>query len=85
MIERSVGKQLAAGNAPFQFAPAEGTQFFGPFGWRELEFHSQLESARRLNREMRGIWFWRLIGRLYSKKRQAEFPRMSGFPLLERM
>ena len=84
MIERSVGKQLAAGNAPFQFAPAEGTKFFEPFGWRELEFHSQLESARRLHREMRGMWLWRLIGRLYSKKRQAEVPRMAGFPLLER-
>jgi methyltransferase (TIGR00027 family) len=84
MIERSWGKQLSAGNAPFRFAPDAGTKFFEPFGWRELEFHSQMESAQRLDREMRGMWFWRLIGRLYSKKRQAEFQRMSGFPLLER-
>jgi hypothetical protein len=34
---------------------------------------------------MPGMWFWRLIGKLYSKKRQAEVPRMSGFPLLERI
>jgi methyltransferase (TIGR00027 family) len=85
MIERSWGKQLSAGNAPFRFAPETGTKFFEPFGWRELEFHSSMESARRLDREMPGMWFWRLIGRLYSKKRQAEFVRMSGFPLLERI
>jgi O-methyltransferase involved in polyketide biosynthesis len=85
MIERSWGKQLEAGNAPFRFAPEAGTKFFETFGWRERDFHSSMESARRLDREMPGMWFWRLIGRLYSKKRQAEFSRMSGFPLLERI
>jgi methyltransferase (TIGR00027 family) len=85
MIQRSWGKQLAAGNAPFRFAPESGTKFFEPSGWRELEYHSAMEAARRLDREMKGMWFWRLIGRLYSKKRQAEFSRMSGFPLLERI
>jgi methyltransferase (TIGR00027 family) len=83
MIERSWAKQMA--NAPFQFAPEAGTKFFEPFGWRELAYHSQMEEARRLDREMPGMWFWRLIGKLYSKKRQAEFLRMSGFPLLERI
>jgi methyltransferase (TIGR00027 family) len=85
MMQRTVGKQLTAGNAPFRFAPEAGTKFFEPFGWRELEFHSSMDEARRLDREMKGMWFWRLIGRLYSKKRQAEFKRMSGFPLLERI
>jgi len=85
MIERSWGKQLAAGNAPFRFAPAQGSAFFEPFGWREIAFHSAMEEAQRLEREMAGMWFWRLIGKLYSKKRQAEFRRMSGFPLLERL
>jgi methyltransferase (TIGR00027 family) len=85
MMDRTVGKQLTAGNAPFKFAPAAGTKFFEPFGWRELDFRSSLEEARRLHREMPGMWFWRLIGKLYSKKRQAEVPRMSGFPLLERI
>jgi O-methyltransferase involved in polyketide biosynthesis len=84
MMQKSWGKALTAGNAPFRFAPATGTKFFEPFGWHELEFHSSMESARRLDREMSGMWFWRLIGRLYSKKRQAEFRRMAGFPLLER-
>jgi methyltransferase (TIGR00027 family) len=82
MMQRSWAKQMV--NAPFQFAPEDGTKFFEPFGWRERDFHSSMEEARRLNREMPGMWLWRLIGKLYSKKRQAEFKRMSGFPLLER-
>ncbi len=85
MIQRSWGKQLSAGNAPFRFAPETGTKFFEPCGWRELEWHSAMEEARRLDREMPGMWFWRFLGKLYSKKRQAEFRRMSGFPLLERI
>jgi methyltransferase (TIGR00027 family) len=85
MMERTWGKQLAAGNAPFRFAPEDGTKFFEPFGWRELTFHSSMEEAQRLQREMAGMWFWRLIGKLYSKKRQAEFTRMAGFPMLERI
>lgn len=84
MMQRSWGKQLAAGNAPFRFAPEGGTKFFEPFGWHEAEFHSSMEEARRLDREMPGMWFWRIIGRLSSRKRQTEFRRMSGFPLLER-
>jgi methyltransferase (TIGR00027 family) len=83
-VEKSWGKQLSAGNAPFRFAPENSTKFFEPFGWRELEFHSSIASAQRLNREMRGMWFWRFIGRLSSKKKQEEFRRTSGFPLLER-
>jgi methyltransferase (TIGR00027 family) len=84
MMQRSWGKQLAAANAPFRFAPEGGTKFFEPFGWHEAEFHSSMEEARRFDREMPGMWLWRIVGRLSSKKKQAEFKRMSGFPLLER-
>lgn len=83
-IERSWGKTLRAANSPFQFAPAEGTSFFRQFGWREVEYRSAPEEARRLHREMRMMWLWRLIGRLYSAKRRDELRRMSGFVLVER-
>jgi len=85
MIDRSWGKQLAQGNAPFKFAPANGTDFFRPFGWRELSFFSSMEEARRLDREMPGMWLWRILGALSSAKRKAEARRMAGFPLLERV
>lgn len=69
--------------APFRFGPAEGTQFFVPFGWREAEFHSSWDEAQRLNRAMRGAWLWRILFKLQPKKRQAAQRRMSGIFLLE--
>jgi methyltransferase (TIGR00027 family) len=84
MMQRSWGRTLQKANAPFQFAPAEGTAFFRPFGWREIVFRSALVEARRLNREMRGMWLWRLVARVFSPKRKAEMLRMSGVVLFER-
>jgi methyltransferase (TIGR00027 family) len=84
IMQRSWGKSAQQGNASFKFGPAEGTAFFRPFGWREGSYRSSLEDARRLRREMRGMWLWRLISKLSSKKRQEEFRRMAGFVLLER-
>lgn len=81
---RSWGRAAAAGNAPFRFAPAESTAFFQRFGWREREFRSSLDEARRLRREMPGAAFFRLIARLYSARLREEFRRMSGIVLLER-
>jgi methyltransferase (TIGR00027 family) len=68
----------------FQFAPAEGSAFFRPMGWREAQFRSTVVEARRLRREMRGSWFWRLVARLSSPQRQEAMRRMSGYLLLER-
>jgi methyltransferase (TIGR00027 family) len=85
MMQKMWGKNLDAGNAPFLFAPAESTKFFEPFGWTELEFHSAIDDARRLKREMSMMWLWRFLGRLRSKKVQAEFQRFSGIVLMERL
>jgi methyltransferase (TIGR00027 family) len=84
MMNKMWEKSVTAGNARFQFAPAEGTAFFRSFGWREAEFRSTIEEARRLRREMRMMWLWRFLSRFYPKKRQEEFRRMSGTVLLER-
>jgi methyltransferase (TIGR00027 family) len=85
IMNRSWGKSVAAGNAPFRFAPAAGTAFFRPYGWRELSFRSMMEEAQRLNREMSMMWLWRFLGRLSSAKKREEFRRMSGVVLLERI
>ena len=84
MLSRTVGRAVASGNAPFQFAPAEGTAFFEPFGWTEAEYRSSMDEARRLNREMRFAAFWRVVGRLYPARMREEFRRMSGIVRLER-
>ena len=84
MLARSWGKNLAAGNAPFRFAPAEGTRFFASHGWAEAEYRSMWEESLRLKRTMPMAWLWNLIGKLYSKKKREEFRRFSGIVLLQR-
>jgi len=82
MLERRWKKTLE--KAPFRFGPAEGAEFFRPFGWRPLEVRSLLEEARRLRREMPFAPFYRLLGLLASKKRREGFRAMSTTNLLER-
>jgi methyltransferase (TIGR00027 family) len=84
MMRKMWGKSVQAGNAPFLFAPAEGTKFFDRFGWREREFRSNMDEARRLDREMPMMWLFRLMARLRSKQVREEFRRLAGTVLLER-
>lgn len=84
MMKKMWGHSVNAGNAPFQFGPADGTKFFEPYGWTEAEYHSAMDSAQRLHREMSLMWLWRLLGRMRSKKVQDEFRRINGFALMKR-
>jgi methyltransferase (TIGR00027 family) len=84
MMSRTWGKKLQEGGAPFLFAPAEGTDFFRPYGWREALFRSNWEEANRLKRTMKGVWFWKLIVRLSPQKVREGFRRFSGYVLLAR-
>ena len=83
-MKRSWGKTLEKGNAPFLFAPQEGSAFFHKFGWKEHTFRSTMLESRRLKREMRGAWFWRFVERFVPAKRREEMLRMAGILLLER-
>lgn len=85
MMMKTWGKAVASGNAPFKFAPAAGTNFFRDFGWEERAFYSATEEAERLDREMKGMWFWKLLGRLYPERMREGFRRMSGMVVLERI
>jgi methyltransferase (TIGR00027 family) len=84
MMQKFWGKNVQAGNAPFRFAPAAGTKFFEQFGWREIQFRAGIDEAHRLDREMKMMWLWRLLGRMRSKEVQEQFRRMNGYVLLER-
>lgn len=84
MMNRWWGKAVAAGNAPFRFAPADTAAFFGALGWREVVFRSGVEEGRRLRREMPLMWLWRFLARLAPRARRDEFRRMSGVLMLER-
>jgi methyltransferase (TIGR00027 family) len=85
MMSKSWGKAVASGNAPFKFAPPNGTDFFRDFGWEERAYHSTMEEAERLDREMKMMWLWRFVGRFYPAKMREEFRRMSGIVVLERI
>lgn len=84
IMKKYWGRSLQAGNAPFQFGPAEGTRFFDAYGWREARFRSTIEDARRLRREMPMMWLWRALAKLRSRAAQEEMTRFSGIALLER-
>ncbi|MEP7065425.1 MAG: class I SAM-dependent methyltransferase [Gemmatimonadota bacterium] len=85
MMTKSWGNALESGNAPFKFAPANGTNFFGDFGWEERAFYSTVEEAERLDREMKMMWLWRFVGRFYPERMREEFRRMAGTVVLERI
>jgi methyltransferase (TIGR00027 family) len=79
------GDTLEEGRASMHFAPAEGTSFFRPYGWREAEFRSTWDESQRLKREMRGAWLFRFLSRFSSAERQEAGRRMSGIVRLERI
>ena len=85
LTKKMWGKNVSAGNAPFKFGPAEGTKFFEPYGWIEREYHLSMDDAKRLNRQMRMMWLWRLLGQFASKQRKDEMKRFSGVVLAERL
>jgi methyltransferase (TIGR00027 family) len=84
-MEKTWGRAVAAGNAPFRFAPAEGTRFFDEHGWTEAEFRSTWDEANRLGRaHVPFAWLWRSLARIASAKRREEGRRMAGVALLKR-
>jgi methyltransferase (TIGR00027 family) len=78
------GKTVEKGNAPFKFGPPDSAVFFAPLGWKEVAFRSMMLEARRLKREMRNMWLWRILGLLMPPKRRAAMQKMSGTIMLER-
>jgi methyltransferase (TIGR00027 family) len=82
-LQRLWARHLAA--TPFRFAPAEGSAFFLPLGFREVEFRSQIEDVLRIDR---APWFIRLVGwseRFMDPQRREQVMRMSGVVRLERI
>ena len=83
-LAKQWGGNLASANADFRFAPAEGTAFFAPHGWRESEFRSTWEESLRLDRHMRFARFFNLLSKLAPKAKREAGRRMSGIVLFER-
>ena len=84
MLARRFGGPRGLENAPFRFAPAEGTAFFEPFGWREREYRSTMKEAQRLKRTPPFAWVWRLTMPFMPRARRQALERFSGYVVLER-
>ncbi len=50
MLQATSGRVLAAAGMPLKFAPADGVEFFQPFGWKPLALDSVFETAAKLGR-----------------------------------
>ena len=84
MMDKTWGRTVAAGNAPFLFGPAEGPAFFAKFGWKEIEYRGFMDEGIRLKRTFPMAKFWRFVGQIAPKKRRDEFKYFSGIVVLER-
>lgn len=77
------GRTVQQGNAPFRFAPREGSAFFAPYGWREAEFHSTWDEAWRLDRTPAHAWLWRALSWIMPARKVEAGRRMSSIVLLQ--
>jgi len=71
LLEKEIGSELAAANAPPKFGPDEGTDFFVPHGWQPASVDSLLKTAAKLGRLPLGL---RLIALLPEPARPGKRP-----------
>jgi len=81
-LKKTWGKSLE--KSPMIFAPEESTRFFEPYGWHEKEYRNTFDESIRLDRTMPLARFFKMLGRLSSKRSQERFKRFSGIVLLEK-
>jgi len=82
---RNVGKELRPEDARTRFAPADGTAFFEPHGWREGEYVDFFLDAPSIGREaLAGRALRAVVERLPEEKR-TRFTRGLGVVRLERV
>jgi methyltransferase (TIGR00027 family) len=61
MLQRQIGSQLGAANAPMKFGPEEGVDFFRPHGWQPVEVRSMLKTAAKIKRLPLGMRLMALL------------------------
>ena len=82
MMQKRMGKELVAANAPLVFGPPEGPAFFTKYGWRPLEIKSMLHNAPK----NRLPFMMKIFAKFPEPKNGIASPRQpwSGVVLLER-
>jgi methyltransferase (TIGR00027 family) len=82
-VRQRMGKALEKAKSPMVFAPAEGPDYYLPLGWKPRETRYAIDEAKRLGREMRFVWLWRLLGSFSPREKQRSFRRWAGYTMLE--
>ena len=49
-LQQTIGQHTHKAGAPFKFGPAQGPEFFEPYGWRAAEIRSIFQAAVETNR-----------------------------------
>lgn len=81
MMQKQVGEAVDRAGAPFRFGPAEGPEFFRPFGWRPEAVESILRAAAT---EKRVPLWMRLLARLPEPTRPGPSRIWSAVSLFEK-
>jgi len=72
LLQKNMNHSLSKSGSSLQFGPAEGPEFFVPYGWKPIDVRSPLKTAARLNRLSFGM---RLLSMLpQSNGRQGSRP-----------
>jgi methyltransferase (TIGR00027 family) len=81
MLQRTIGNRLRESGSAMKFGPADGADFFVPYGWKPAVVRSIFKTAARLKR----VPFWmRLLGLLPEVKKPRGKQFWSAVCLLER-
>ena len=81
MMQRRMGRALEKAGAPFRFGPAEGPQFFRPFGWVRVQVAGLLRVATEFGRPP---WILRLLSRMFGSDEPTANRPWSGVCVLEK-
>jgi methyltransferase (TIGR00027 family) len=83
MMRRTWSRHLT--QAPFRFAPKDGATFYAQYGWTLEQYRSVFLESRRLGREGKLAWLWRLLfPRVIKQEATRREGPMTGTLLLAR-
>jgi methyltransferase (TIGR00027 family) len=81
LAKQRMGTELKKSGIPFQFAPAEGPEYFEKYGWKPVEVHSVFKKAAQLKR----LPFWMRFFALLPDSKAARMKRpWTGICLFEK-
>lgn len=82
MRASKVAKQMQ--KAPFQFNPPNWKEFFQQRGWQVDQMKYMFAESRKLNRDVPGPWFMKIVGIFMPPSVKRAYSEMTGYALMKR-